>query len=81
MDGLLAYLQTQQDQVLKNLSDKLLGYALGRTVRIGDQPLVERLVRTGGGAPFSQWVTEVVLSPQFRMRKPQDASMGEASND
>jgi mono/diheme cytochrome c family protein len=81
VDGLLAYLQTQQDQVLKNLSDKLLGYALGRTVRIGDQPLVEKLVRTGGGAPFSQWVTEVVLSPQFRMRKPQDASMGEASND
>ena len=33
---------------MKTLSRKLLGYALGRTVQISDQPLIDQLISAGG---------------------------------
>ena len=56
-DGLLDYLQSQDEQVMTTLSKKMMGYALGRTVLASDRPLLDeddggrrrRLVfRTGG---------------------------------
>ena len=64
--GLLGYLQLKEDQVRRTLSSKLLGFALGRTVLASDQPLIDRLVSAGGDATFSQLVTALVSSPQFR---------------
>ncbi|MCX6592988.1 MAG: DUF1592 domain-containing protein [Acidobacteria bacterium] len=69
IDGLLAYLKKQEPQVLKNLSHKLLGYALGRTILASDQPLVEKMVTLGSQATFTQLATEIVLSRQFRYRR------------
>jgi hypothetical protein len=68
LDGLLAYMKTQEKQVLRTLSHKLLGYSLGRTVQASDQPLVEQMVEAGGAASLSELVSEIVASRQFRFR-------------
>jgi len=73
VDGLIQYLKNNEAQVLKTMSAKLLGYALGRTMLLSDQPLIERLTKSGGDAPFSKLVTEIVTSRQFRYRRGQDA--------
>ena len=49
-----------EDQVLRTLSHKLLGYALGRTVQASDQPLIDSMVAAGGDATFSQLAAEIV---------------------
>jgi hypothetical protein len=69
VDGLLEYLETRQDQVLRTLSQKLLGYALGRTILLSDQPLIDRMAAAGEGATFSQLAEQVVTSRQFRNRR------------
>lgn len=74
VDGLLTYLKSQERQVMKNLSNKLLGYALGRTVLASDQPLVEELTKAGTDVTFSKLVTEVVTSKQFRYRRERNES-------
>ena len=55
--------------MLRTMSYKLLGYALGRTVTASDQPLVERLTKAGGEATFSKLVSEIATSRQFRYRR------------
>jgi len=69
VDGLIQYLKAQEPQVLRNMSHKLIGYALGRTVIASDQSLVDKLVQAGGQATFSQLAAEIVTSPQFRFRR------------
>ena len=60
--------------MLKTMSHKLLGYALGVRSLLSDQPLVERLTKAGGDATFSKLVSEIVTSKQFRYRRePDDA--------
>ncbi|MBC7925728.1 MAG: DUF1588 domain-containing protein, partial [Bryobacteraceae bacterium] len=73
VDGLLKYLRTQEPQVLKTMSYKLIGYALGRTVLASDQPLVDSLVNAGGDATFAQLVTGIATSKQFRYRREREA--------
>ena len=68
IDGLLKYLNSREDQVLKTLSHKLMGYALGRTVLISDQPLIDKMVSAGGNATISQLAAEIAASKQFRNR-------------
>jgi hypothetical protein len=72
VDGLIDYLKSEEPQVLRNMSNKLIGYALGRTVLASDQPLVERLIQAGGQATFSELATQIVTSPQFRYRRGQE---------
>jgi hypothetical protein len=72
VDGLLRYLDSQQKQVLRTLSQKLVGYALGRTVLASDQSLIERLGTNGMNSKFSDMVAEIVASPQFRHRRNAD---------
>lgn len=69
VDGLLAYLQKQDRQVMKNLSQKLLGYALGRTVLASDQPLIDRMAGLGPQATITQLAAEIVSSRQFLNRR------------
>ncbi|MBN9661946.1 MAG: DUF1592 domain-containing protein [Acidobacteria bacterium] len=69
VDGLLKYLDTQQELVNRTMARKLIGYALGRTILASDQSLVERLSHEGPNATFSQLVNEVVSSKQFRYRR------------
>ena len=68
VDGLLKYLGTKDEQVRKTLSYKLVGYALGRTIQASDLLLIDRMVRAGGDATFSQLAMEIAISKQFRNR-------------
>lgn len=69
VDGLIGYLQSQETQVMRTMSQKLAGYALGRTMLASDQPLLDKMSKAGGAASFSKLITEVVLSKQFRNQK------------
>jgi hypothetical protein len=73
--GLLTYLQTQEKPVMTTLSKKMIGYALGRTVRGSDRPLVEAMASAGSGATFSDLAVAIVTSRQFRNR------VGEIANE
>ncbi len=68
-DGLHQYLQSRQPDFHRTLSVKLLGYAMGRSERLTDQPLVDTMVRKlQEDDRFSTLVHEVVQSSQFRRR-------------
>jgi len=70
-DGLLKYLQSKDTLVMKTLSKKMLGYALGRTVLASDQPLLNEMMAAGNGATFSDLAIKIVTSRQFRSREGQ----------
>ncbi len=73
IDGLLDYLPNRQAaQVQRTLSHKLVGYALGRTIQLSDDPLIENLAKAGSGAGIDDIVSEIVLSKQFRNRAASD---------
>jgi len=70
--GLLTYLQSKDRQVMTTLSKKMLGYALGRTVRGSDRQLVESMIAAGGNASFSDLALTIVTSRQFRNKVGDD---------
>jgi hypothetical protein len=74
VEGLLDYLKGEERQVVRTLAQKLLGYALGRTILLSDQPLIDRLAEAGGDASFSKLATEIVASRQFRNRRGMEDS-------
>jgi hypothetical protein len=70
IDGLRTYLLTKKkDVVVRLFCRRLLGYALGRSVTLSDQPLLDEMVaeldRNDGR--LSTAVQVIVRSPQFRM--------------
>ena len=69
VEGLLGYLKGEEKQVVRTLAQKLLGYALGRTILLSDQPLIDRLADAGGDASVSKLAMEIVASAQFRNRR------------
>ena len=69
VDGLLNYLKSKDDQVMRTLSNKLVGYALGRTVLGSDELLIDRLSKGDEKATFSTMAAEIVKSRQFRYRR------------
>ncbi len=77
IDGLINYLKSQEKQVLRTVSFKLTGYALGRTVQPSDELLISRIAEGGGDATFSQIITQIITSRQFRFRlgKEQDSQI------
>jgi hypothetical protein len=64
-------LLAKKQQFLKNLSEKLLAYALGRGIEYYDQPTVQRLVARVGKDDFhaATLVAEIVKSYPFRYRR------------
>jgi len=68
VNGLLDYLHAHEDQVMRTLSRKLVGYALGRTVQASDRPLIDRLAAAGGSSDFARLAGEIATSRQFRNR-------------
>ena len=66
VDGLMKYLDGQQKQVLRTMSYKLAGYALGRTILLSDQPLIERMAESAAAPFFHNW----------RLRSPPAGSSG-----
>jgi hypothetical protein len=76
--GLLEYLATKEDQVTRTFANKLVGYALGRTVQASDQLLIDRMAALGGKAAFSDVVAEVAESKQFRARPLREETTNQA---
>jgi hypothetical protein len=68
-DGLRQYLLTKRrDDVLRQFCRKLLGFALGRSVRLSDEPLLDEMQQQleKNGYRFSAAVEPIVRSRQFR---------------
>lgn len=79
VDGLLRYLDARQAQVTRTMSQKLLGYALGRTVELSDEPLLRKLSQKGRDATISSLAVMIVQSPQFRNRRDLESEPSAAS--
>jgi len=73
LEGLMEYLRNHRSFFDRNLSAKLLGYALGRSEMVSDRPLLDQMVASlKKDNRFSTLVTRIVSSPQFRFqRRPQ----------
>ncbi len=76
VDGLRHYLLTERkDDFLRHFCTKLLGYALGRSVTLSDQPLVEDMVAglKANDYRISAAVLAVIRSKQFRCHREREA--------
>ena len=77
LEGLQAYIRANREKdFLDNLSRKILVYALGRSLQLSDEPLIERMNAklAANGYRFSTLVETIVTSPQFlKKRTPQVA--------
>ncbi|HND56796.1 MAG TPA: DUF1592 domain-containing protein, partial [Pirellulaceae bacterium] len=61
--GLRDYLVKQRrEEFLRQFSRKLLGFSLGRSVQLSDQPLIDKMVATDGQR-IGDLVQSIVLSP------------------
>jgi hypothetical protein len=80
LDGLRGYLlKKRMKDVERTFSQKLLGYALGRSVTLSDQVLVEEMVAgfEKEGGRFSDAVMSIVRSKQFRCHRGLEATREE----
>ena len=69
--GLRDFLRLRREAFRRNLCEKLVGYALGRTILLSDEQLADRmttLLEQNDGR-FSVLVTTIVNSQQFRYRR------------
>ena len=72
--GLGRYLLSRQDELLRTVAEKLLAYALGRSLEYYDAPAVRQIVREAAGDDYrwSAFVLGAVRSAPFRMRRVAD---------
>jgi hypothetical protein len=83
LSGLQAYIRANREKdFLDTLTRKLLVYALGRSLLLSDEPLVERMNRrlAGNGHRISGLVDAIVTSPQFLNRRTGDSTSRKAAN-
>ncbi len=68
---LIDVLKTRSDIFARNLTEKMLTYALGRGLESYDAPAVEQIRKNlaAGGYRFSVLVSEIVKSRPFQMRR------------
>lgn len=74
--GLRTYLLEQRrEEFLRNFCRKLLGYALGRSVEVSDERLLDEVLQALERADFrfSAAVATIVQSPQFLNQRGRDA--------
>jgi hypothetical protein len=75
VSGLRDYIRAEREQdFVDNLCRKMLAYALGRSLILSDEPLIEdmRIRLAANGHRFSALVETIVTSPQFRMTRGVD---------
>lgn len=72
--GLIDYVEkNRREDFERNLCRKFLGYALGRSVVLSDEPLLQEMQKKLHETPrFSVLFETVVLSPQFRKQRGRD---------
>jgi Protein of unknown function (DUF1588)/Protein of unknown function (DUF1585) len=72
VEGLRQYIRgRRQDDFVTNMSEKLLAYALGRSLLLTDEPLIQDIRRkmTAGGYHFNTLIESIVTSRQFTTRR------------
>jgi mono/diheme cytochrome c family protein len=72
IEGLRDYLASERSRdFVDSLNRRLLAYALGRSVLLSDEPLLEQLREPVGDRPltFRTQIERIVLSPQFRRKR------------
>ena len=72
LEGLQAYIRANREKdFLDNLSRKMLVYALGRSLQLSDEPLIERMNAklAANGYRFSTLVDTIITSPQFLKKR------------
>ena len=77
LNGLQAYIRANREKdFLDNLSRKMLVYALGRSLMLSDEPLIQRMNSrlASGGYRISALIDAIVTSPQFLTRGATDTS-------
>jgi hypothetical protein len=76
LTGLQNHLLQHQDEFLKQFCRKLLGYALGRTVELSDEPLLDEMQTQlkKNEYRFSSAVVSIVNSSQFRRHRGRNDS-------
>ena len=75
MDGLRTYLlNSRRDDFVRQFCNKLLGYALGRSIQLSDKPLVESMLARLKSNDYNVFtaVEIIVRSPQFRELRGRD---------
>ena len=74
LGGLIDYVESQRlDDFERNLCRKSLGYALGRSVVLSDEPLLQEMQKAlHEKRRFSVLFETIVLSPQFRNQRGRD---------
>jgi hypothetical protein len=80
LDGLRHYLLTQRrDAFVRQFCRKLLGYALGRTVQLSDEPLLDEMLQTLDERDYSlnAAIDAIVLSRQFLEIRGVDQAINE----
>lgn len=72
--GLIDYVEQHRRQDFeRHLCRKFLGYALGRSVQLSDQPLLQEMeAKLRSEKRFSTLFETVILSPQFRRARGRD---------
>jgi hypothetical protein len=68
LEGLVEYIREhRENDFVDNLCRKLLAYGLGRTLILGDEPLIEEMRSqiAANGYRFSSLIESVTTSPQF----------------
>ena len=76
-EGVQAYIREHRQQdYIDNLSRKLLAYALGRSLLLSDELVVDQMSKTAAvnGYRFSPLVETIVTSPQFLNRRSSDSA-------
>ena len=71
--GLRNVILSREDQFVETVTEKMLTYALGRTLEYYDMPVVRHISRPsaadGDGLTWSSLVSAIVKSPPFLMRR------------
>jgi hypothetical protein len=83
LSGLQAYIRSNREKdFLDNLTRKLLVYALGRSLRLSDEPLIERMNArlVGNGYRISALIDAIVTSPQFLTKRAAGATTRKVAN-
>jgi hypothetical protein len=75
-EGVQAFIREhRQKDFINNLSHKLMAYALGRSLQLSDEPVVDRMqtVLASQGYRFAPLVDIIVTSPQFLNKRSLDS--------
>jgi hypothetical protein len=84
LEGLRNYILHQRRQdFLQTFCRRLLGYALGRSVQLSDEPLIAEMIQRleTNDYRFSVALETIVLSPQFRQIRGADAQRSVATTE